>query len=494
MAHGHAPTPAPSHAPAKAAPAPAAHHPGGAPAPAPAAHAALKSMPFHQAEALLAPGGAPGKHAPATPHHEPGGPAHPAAHAPVAHAAAHAPAAHAPAAHAPAAHAAAAHAPLAHAAAAHAPHAAAHAPLAHGAHAPHAAAAHAPAAHAAAVPKAGHAAHGHAAAAPHKKEATGHLTPHQVEAAIAYDRGRGFKPARWKAIQRTVGTPADGAVGPHTVQAVAAWQAHHGLVADGMVGPHTLSKLEAAGAHEQPPSHGGGSHPGPSHGGGHGGGDHHKDPWDLTQAQIHKAIQYNNEQALSRDQIKKIQRETGAGVDGGMGPDTVRHIAKFQAHHGLDIDGEVGPRTAKALGIHRHHQGGTVATGGAAGHLNEKIYHTAMAWYGHDTYAGPDHGVNACAWIVNKVLNAAIGRTFGTNTNLVSSVEADLEHHADRIDGPGHAKRGDIVIVPASHIGICIGGQVLSNSSSRHAFKWISDFSFSPSYHQGVGHIWRIRG
>ncbi len=43
------------------------------------------------------------------------------------------------------------------------------------------------------------------------------------------------------------------------------------------------------------------------------------------------------------------------------------------------------------------------------------------------TKAGPDGGENACDWIVNKILDAAVHMEFGTNTNFVPSVEAGLQ-------------------------------------------------------------------
>src|SRR6185295_9444252 len=109
---------------------------------------------------------------------------------------------------------------------------------------------------------------------------------------------------------------------------------------------------------------------------------------------------------------------------------------------------------------------------------NDAIYAEAKAYEGTSTRAGPDHGNEACAWAVNNVLVRAIGHKIGTNTNLVSSVEAGLGHEGFQVSH-GNAKAGDIVIAPGDHIGICMGGgRVLSNSSSRAKFVWWSDLNF----------------
>jgi peptidoglycan hydrolase-like protein with peptidoglycan-binding domain len=50
------------------------------------------------------------------------------------------------------------------------------------------------------------------------------------------------------AVQRALGVPADGVMGPQTKAAVRAFQARKGLVVDGIVGPQTRAALGLAGA------------------------------------------------------------------------------------------------------------------------------------------------------------------------------------------------------------------------------------------------------
>jgi peptidoglycan hydrolase-like protein with peptidoglycan-binding domain len=53
---------------------------------------------------------------------------------------------------------------------------------------------------------------------------------------------------------------------------------------------------------------------------------------------------------MEGDDVRVVQKKTGADPDGVFGPVTQRHVVNFQSHHGLTADGIVGPQTARALG------------------------------------------------------------------------------------------------------------------------------------------------
>lgn len=69
------------------------------------------------------------------------------------------------------------------------------------------------------------------------------MTNSQIDAAIAYNRKRGYSGYEIVTIQMTVGATADGLWGSETVLKVAAWQAAHALAADGKVGPSTWQRI-----------------------------------------------------------------------------------------------------------------------------------------------------------------------------------------------------------------------------------------------------------
>ena len=134
----------------------------------------------------------------------------------------------------------------------------------------------------------------------------------------------------------------------------------------------------------------------------------------------------------------------------------------------------------------------------AANGLNAKIASTAKQLYGMNTSAGPDGGANACAWTVNKVLANAGIRPLGANPNYVPSVVDDLRAGRGQTVAAAQAKAGDIIIAKDQrHIGICSKdgcSEVLSNSSSRAAFRWKSSRTFDGAYDQygGSEEIYRV--
>ena len=102
-------------------------------------------------------------------------------------------------------------------------------------------------------------------------------------------------------------------------------------------------------------------------------------------------------------------------------------------------------------------------------------------------------GKNACAWVVNRVLEKAGISTLGNNPNYVPSLKEALEAGRGHLISSKNAEPGDLVIAAGeAHIGICLGeGQVLSNSSSYACFQWKSNVNFDGSY-GGSSTVYRL--
>jgi cell wall-associated NlpC family hydrolase len=129
-----------------------------------------------------------------------------------------------------------------------------------------------------------------------------------------------------------------------------------------------------------------------------------------------------------------------------------------------------------------------------SGTVNARVLEAARGYFGTSTRSGPGGGNVACAWAVNNVLARAGLPKLGTNTNLVASVEEALRNGRGTEVAAAEARPGDIVISPgASHVGIYLGeGRVLSNSSSRAAFRWESNLNFDGYYGGGQSRIYRL--
>jgi hypothetical protein len=118
--------------------------------------------------------------------------------------------------------------------------------------------------------------------------------------------------------------------------------------------------------------------------------------------------------------------------------------------------------------------------------VNDRIAATALAMRGMSTREAETHvraldnGKLACAYSVNKVLDAALGRTFGENPNSVTSVVTGLERSGAERVAASDVRPGDLAVRVAGagerhgHIGFVVatdgGPKILSNSSSRGAF------------------------
>ncbi|MDX2240093.1 MAG: DUF4231 domain-containing protein [Leptolyngbyaceae cyanobacterium bins.302] len=127
--------------------------------------------------------------------------------------------------------------------------------------------------------------------------------------------------------------------------------------------------------------------------------------------------------------------------------------------------------------------------------LNEAIVASANHLRGMSTAEGPGGGNEACAWTVNKVLQAAGIAPLGDNPNYVPAVLDALKQGRGQPVSRQTAKAGDLVVAYGEeHIGIGLDQcctRVLSNSSSRAAFVWESDTDFDGSY-GGSSTIYRL--
>jgi peptidoglycan hydrolase-like protein with peptidoglycan-binding domain len=183
------------------------------------------------------------------------------------------------------------------------------------------------------------------------------------------------------------------------------------------------------------------------------------------------------------DYVQKRLNELGfaTATSGVFDAATQRAVRLFQQGRS-QVNGKVGPTTL-----------GLLQTATAAKDFNAAIAAAAESYRGTSTAKGPDGGNLACAWAVNNILQQAIGRKIGANTNYVPSVLAGVKLVGQSIP-QAEAKAGDIVIAPnTGHIGIYLGGgRVLSNSSSRAAFVWESGINFDGYYGGGTSTVWRI--
>ena len=130
-----------------------------------------------------------------------------------------------------------------------------------------------------------------------------------------------------------------------------------------------------------------------------------------------------------------------------------------------------------------------------SGDIQTRICSAANAYRGANTSAGPDNGNLACAWAVNNVLRTAqVGTLDG---NSVQSMESAIRAGRGVNIAQSGATCGDLVLVTGrrNHVGICMNAgcsQVLSNSSSRKSFSWVSDPKFAPSYNDPNFKIYRV--
>ena len=134
------------------------------------------------------------------------------------------------------------------------------------------------------------------------------------------------------------------------------------------------------------------------------------------------------------------------------------------------------------------------ASTASSGTEASKIDAAAVANCGASSANGPGNGTVSCAWEVNNVLTSA--GIANLDSTSVQSMENALEAGRGTLVDPSQAQPGDIVIqAQDGHVGICLNvgcTQVISNSSSKASFTWISNTNFSPSYSGGPGRIYHL--
>ena len=134
-------------------------------------------------------------------------------------------------------------------------------------------------------------------------------------------RGKGVK-----ALQRALGIPVDGVLGPQTERALRRYQRRHGMTVDGIAGPQTRSRL--------------GLGAGPV----------------LKRSEGRRAPRkaHRSRRAAARGGgVTGLQRALGLPADGAFGPQTERALRRYQRRHGMTVDGVAGPQTRAKLGLGR---------------------------------------------------------------------------------------------------------------------------------------------
>lgn len=126
------------------------------------------------------------------------------------------------------------------------------------------------------------------------------------------------------------------------------------------------------------------------------------------------------------------------------------------------------------------------------------VANSAASARGMNTRGGPDGGNNACVYAVNKVLRSSgITPPWG-NSNYVPEARAALARGGGTLlSGP---EPGAIAIMrdngspPYPHIGIVQNdGSIISNSSSRGTFSWVSTPGGYTSYYGRSPEYWRLK-
>lgn len=129
-------------------------------------------------------------------------------------------------------------------------------------------------------------------------------------------------------------------------------------------------------------------------------------------------------------------------------------------------------------------------------HSTSKLLaNVALASFNESSLDGPDQGNLACAYMVNRMVKRATGRTYGADPDTVSSVWQDMLQKGAKHIAPSLAEPGDIAFSLSNkalqnvgggtaHIGIVIKPNIIvSNSSNNRRFNGLDTFeSFAKKY------------
>ncbi len=133
--------------------------------------------------------------------------------------------------------------------------------------------------------------------------------------------------------------------------------------------------------------------------------------------------------------------------------------------------------------------------------LSEKVFQAALSpeLLGRSSRYEPytHNGKLACAWMVNMVLQEAMGDRIGQNPLFVPSMVASLDAGMGQKLAQAETKRGDLAIANGTdyeegqwHVGICANDGcdlVLSNSPFSSRFSWLTNANFDGAFEQYPG-------
>lgn len=128
--------------------------------------------------------------------------------------------------------------------------------------------------------------------------------------------------------------------------------------------------------------------------------------------------------------------------------------------------------------------------------IPEKLFQAAISpdILGRSSQYEPNtsNGKLACAWMVNKVVQKALGYQIGQNPLYVPSMVEALDRGSGKRIEQSQTKRGDLAISNGTdyekglwHIGVCANDTctlVLSNSPFTSRFEWLSDANFDGAF------------